>query len=73
MNTFLRHSANGKHLSVSAKKPPSENKASENSLDMAIHTNFPKTMGEIQKASRDQLAHGIACKPVGTTPAGKRV
>jgi hypothetical protein len=61
MNTFLLHSANGQHLSVSAKKPPSENKASANSPDMAIHTNFPKTMGEIQKASRDQLAHwGIA-------------
>jgi hypothetical protein len=73
MNTFLLHSADGQHLSVSAKKPPSENKASANSPDMAIHTNFPKTMGEIQKASRDQLAHWYRCKPVGTTPAEKRV
>jgi hypothetical protein len=56
-----------------SEKPPSENKATANSLDMAIHTNFPKTMGEIQKASRDQLAHCYRCKPVGTTPAEKKV
>jgi hypothetical protein len=73
MNIFLLHSGNGQHLSVSAKKPPSENKASANSPDMAIHTNFPKTMGEIQKASRDQLTHWYRCKPVGTTAAEKKV
>jgi hypothetical protein len=73
MNTFLLYSANGQHLAVSAKKPPSENKASANSPDMTIHTNFPKTMGEIHKASRDQLAHWYRCKPVGTTPAEKKV
>src|ERR1700692_1479101 len=73
MNICLLHSGNGQHLSVSARKPPSKNKARSNSLDMAIHTNFPKTMGEIQQASRDQLAHWYRCKPVGTTPAEKRV
>jgi hypothetical protein len=56
-----------------SEKPPSENKASANSPDIAIHTNFPKTMGEIHKASRDQLAHWYRCKPVGTTPAEKKV
>ena len=50
MNTFLLHLANGQHLSVSARKPPSENKASANSPDMAVHTNFPKMTGEIRRS-----------------------
>jgi hypothetical protein len=60
-------------LSVSPKKPPNENKASANPPDMGIHTNFPKTMGEIQKASCDQLADWYRSKPVGSAPAEKKV
>jgi hypothetical protein len=73
MNAFLLDWASGQHLSVSAKKPSSENKASVTSPDMTTHTNFPKTMGEIQKASGAQLAHWYRCKPVGSTPAEQRV